>query len=412
MGRGDRTPARPAVRRGRRARGRGERRTRAQRGDGRAGAARLTHCATPAGRGGPGSSGPPTSRSLTRPPGAPRIGGHEARKRQHGRRDAAAQRPPHPHPGRGGVRHAELDVRGTGRRGLPRGRAAAGRGPRPRRPGRRLRPQLRRLSDRLPRLRPRGTRPRPGQPPSHRRRPGLHRRPVRQRPGARRPRPRRTTPARRTGDGAARQRRLVPDPARRHPAVRRPRTVRRGPGAAALHLRYDGAAQGRDDDAPGPGARVPERRHRPRPAARRPPRARAAAVPLGAAARLPAALPRGRRDQRHPGRAGRGPAVRPDRGRPRGQPVRAAHRVDRPGQPARLRHPGPRRAAQGVLRRLHHARARPGAAARAPAGPRPLQLLRAERDRPARHGPRPRRTRGPAGLLRPARAVRGGAGGR
>lgn len=181
--------------------------------------------------------------------------------------------------------------------------------------------------------------------------------------------------------------------AEREPAMRRP-------GAAALHIGHHRAPQRRDDDARRPRPRVRQRDHRPRSASHRPARPLTAALPLRADACVPAAVPRGRRGEHHPRRARSGPDLRPRRGRAGGQSVRPADRLDRPRQPPAVRHPGPPRAAQGVLRRVDHAGSGAGTAPRAVARAGLLQLLRTERDRPARHRPRARRARGPDGLLR------------
>ena len=68
--------------------------------------------------------------------------------------------------------------------------------------------------------------------------------------------------------------------------------------------------------------------------------------------------------------------------------------------------------AQGVLRRLDHARPGPGAADRRVAGPDGVELLRAVRDRAAGHRAASRGARRAAELLRAPGALRGGARGR
>ena len=282
-------------------------------------------------------------------------------------------------------------------------------GPRGGRPRRRLRPQLRRLPDRLPRLRARRAGPRAGQLRPHRRRAGLPARAVRQ------PRASLVDPAlRRAVDAvrrptaqvlrAARRRRTRLLDARRARATS-PSSTRDvaddRPRPAALHLRHHVAAQGRDDDPPRAGARV-RLVHRTRSTCAEDdePLHSHAALPLGADARVPAAVPRGRRDQPPDGGARR-PARSCAGSRPTGIGALFA-RPDGVGARWPTTPTSTTRdlssAAQGLLRRVDHARARAGAAARARCPSSAFyNCFGQSRDRPAGHraAARGARRRGP-----------------
>ena len=344
----------------------------------------------------------------------PRIISHDAGTGQHGRRGAAAQRPAHPRARRGRVRRPLLDVRGTRPGRLPGGEVLLDQGLVPgdrvgsyghnsdayligflacARAGLVHVPVNQNLTgDDL----------------------ALHRRPVRQRPRPHRPGlpadspdDVRTLPLRDADDS------LLAAAGRPPTRVRRARAAHRGPGAAAVHLRHDRPAQGRDDDAPRPGPRVPERHHRPRPQRGRPARALAAALPLGADACVPAAVPRGRRrrtsSSTRPTATGSSTWSRPGRADSLFAPPTVWIGLSNRPDFATRDLGGLRKAYYGasimpvpVLERLRERLPKLGL----------LQLLRAERDRPPGHRPRTRRARGPDGLLRPARPLRRGPGGR
>ena len=170
------------------------------------------------------------------------------------------------------------------------------------RPGRRLRAELRRLPARLPRLRARRAGPRSDQLRAHRRGAGLPGRAVRA--SRRCSSTRRWPPTSTRSDTAPKQ---VAPAARRRGCLldrastgRRPgvddRRRRHRPGAAALHLGHDLAAQGRDDDPPRAACTTTSRVHRAGTATpTTTPLHADAAVPLGGDARVHAALPVGRR---------------------------------------------------------------------------------------------------------------------
>ena len=287
----------------------------------------------------------------------------------HGRRGAAAQRPTHPRPHRGPLRRTRPGPTRSWTRPSPAPPSVlrdTGLGPR--RPGRRLRPQLGRVPDRLPGLRAGRPGARTGQPEPHRRRPRVHRRPVRQHAGPRRPRPRRPTPRRRTGVAAARRRRLAAraaglDARRTTATSRAPRTwcscsTPRAPrplpkGAMMTHRalvhEYLSAIAALDLSAGDLPVHSLPLYHSAQ--------MHVFLLPYLAVGAANTILDAPDAEQH----------LRPGRGGPRGQPVRPAHRVDRPVEPPRLRHPRPERAAQGLLRRVDHARARTGTAAGAAA---------------------------------------------
>ena len=154
------------------------------------------------------------------------------------------------------------------------------------------------------------------------------------------------------------------DGARRSTSRRR----RHRPGPAALHLGHDVAAQGRDDDPPRAGARVrlvrrtrstcaedAPRCTRCRSTTRR--RCTCSCCPTSRSARRTTSWP--------------GPTCRrssADRGRPASAPLPPAHRVGAAGQPPRLRHPRPRPrcARRTTARRSCRCRCWSGCGARCP----------------------------------------------
>ena len=147
-----------------------------------------------------------------------------------------------------------------------------------------------------------------------------------------------------------------------------------------------------------------ELRRRRRDRRRRSHPARAAALSLRAARRVPRPGDLCRRDQRHHREADARQSAAADRAPPHHLVLRAADGVDFAAALAAVRHDRPFEPAEGLLRRLDHAGrgvARNGAAHAEGAAVEPL---RPDRDRAARHHARPRRSVAQARLLRPRRA--------
>ncbi|MNZ40868.1 hypothetical protein D3C78_584040 [compost metagenome] len=317
---------------------------------------------------------------------------------QHHRRCTAAQRHAAPGADRAGLQGAQLELPGPGPGSQPRGQSSAGAGPAAGRPGGGLRQELRRLPDSLAGLYPGRPDPCPGQFLADRARAGLYAQPVRcpgavcrrlpAAPGRQGLRPAATGHPRQPAQRCAGRR------AQRYSRGRlrrwlRPRTGGGGGrdrcGADSLYLRHHLRSQGRHAHPPladGGVLQLPaalgHQGNRPLPGS-------VAALPFGADARVHHALAAGRCLQLPAGYAEPRGNSPPAEGQAAQQLLRPAHGVDRLAAPRAVRRSRAAASAQTLLRRLDHARAGGQGAGRAAAAVGPLQLLRAERDRPAGH---------------------------